>query len=114
VKWERIRVERVRSVEVRREEAERRRIVRVRRWRRGMFKSLVWVARRIGRRVRRVVEIVWVTGGSYVSGCLDIGREGKGRVTVWTFLSSFEEDCVEDYCAKGYEGCSSKAYKRHI
>lgn len=113
MKWERIRVERVRSVEVRREEAERRRIIRVRRWRRGMFRSFVWVASRIGRRVRRVVEIVWVTGGSYVSGCLVyIGREGK--VTIWTLLSGFEEDCVEDYCAKGYEGCSGKAYKRHI
>lgn len=87
MKWERIRVERVRSVEVRREEAERRRIVRVRRWRRGMFRSLVWVASRIGRRVRRVVEIVWVTGGSYVSGCLVyIGREGKGRLPFGPFF----------------------------
>ena len=112
MKWERIRVERVRSMEVRQEEVERRRIVRVRRWRRGMFRSLVWVARRIGRRVRRVVEIVWVARGSYVSGCLVY--MGKGRVTAGALLSGFEKDCVEDYCTKRYEGCSGEAYKRHI
>lgn len=65
-------------MEVRQEEVERRRIVRVRRWRRGMFRSLVWVARRIGRRVRRVVEIVWVARGSYVSGCLVYMGEREG------------------------------------
>ena len=65
-------------MEVRQEEVERRRIVRVRRWRRGMFRSLVWVARRIGRRVRRVVEIVWVARGSYVSRCLVYMGEREG------------------------------------